>query len=243
MASRVEARRGASPGIGAAVRAAASDFYFNSLRLVAANLLWGAALLAVVGAATLVPPALLLAPLLAFPTAWVFRLAALLARGEPASFSDGLAAWRPALPILLLGIAFAGCGAILLGNVLFGIGSDSVLGWAIATLAFWGLVAEWLLAWTVWPVLLDPARAGRPIRQRLRLAALLLLAYPRRIGTLGFLLLVIVVVSTIAFVALLTISVAFSALIAAQFVLPAADRVEARLAEREDAAPVRPTDS
>ena len=58
---------------------------------------------------------------------------------------------------------------------------------------------------------------------------------------LGLLLLVIVAISTIAFVALLTFAVAFSALVAARFVLPAADRLEARLAGPEVAAPVPPT--
>lgn len=197
--------------------------------------------MAILVAGAFVPYALILAPLLAFPIAWIFRLTALLARGGPASFWDGLAARHAVVPTLLLGIAFAGCGVILLGNIALGLASDSPIGWALATLAFWGLLAEWLLAWTVWPLLLDPAREGRPIRERLRLAALLLLAYPRQMVSLGLTLLVVIVVSTTAFVALLTVGVVFSALIAARFVLPAADRLEARLADREVAAPVPPT--
>ena len=218
-----------------------SDFYFNSLRLVAANLLWGATLLAILVATAVVPYALFLGPALALPTAWIFRLAALLGRGEPASFWDGLAAWHLWVPTLLLGIAFAGSGVIFLGNIALGFGSDSLIGWAIATLAVWGLVAEWLLAWTTWPLLLDPARAGRPVRERLRLAALLLLAYPRKLCLLGIVMLVIVAVSTVAFVALLTFAVAFSALIATHLVLPAADRLEARLADGAAAVPIGPT--
>ena len=242
MASKAEPPRlPVSPGLRAALSAAGTDFYFNSLRLVAANVLWGATLLAVLVMAALAPVALLLVPILAFPTAWTFRLAALLARDQPASFWDGLAAWHGAVSTLLLGIAFAGCGVIFIGNIVLGLGSDSLVGWALATLAFWGLVAEWLLAWTVWPLLLDPTRAGRPIRERLRLAVLLLFAYPRKIGILGLTLLVVVAISTIAFVALLTVAVAFAALVAARFVLPAADRLEARLAERDTAVPVQPT--
>ena len=80
-----------------------------------------------------------------------------------------------------------------------------------------------------------------PVRERLRLAALLLLAYPRKLGGLGLTLFVVVAISTIAFVALLTFAVALSALVAARFVLPAADRLEGRLAGREVAVPVGPT--
>jgi len=45
----------------------------------------------------------------------------------------------------------------------------------------------------------------------------------------GLVLLALLVLSTIAFVALLTVSVAFSALVAARYVLPAADRLETAL--------------
>lgn len=241
MASRAEAGLPPAPRLRTAVRAAATDFYFNSWRLVPANLLWGATLVALMVAATLAPAALVLSPLLALPTAWIFRMAALIGRDQPATFWDGLAAWRSALPVLLLGIALAGCGAVFLSNIVIGIVSGTFLGWAIATMAFWGLVAEWLLAWTIWPLLFDPARADHPLRARLRLAALLVLAHPRRIGGLGLVLLAVFVISTIAFIALLTVSVAFSAIVAARYVLPAADRLEARLAERALSAPQPPT--
>jgi hypothetical protein len=220
----------APPRVSAAIRAAVTDFYFNSWRLVPANLLWGVTFLLIVVAGTIVPAALFLAPVLALPAAWVFRIAGLIGRGEPASFWDGAAAWRSPLPVLLLGVAFGASAAIFIGNIAIGITSDAPIGWAIATLAFWGLVVEWLLAWTVWPLLFDPTRAGRPVRDRLRLAVLLVLAHPRQIGGLGLVCLVCLVASTVAFVALLTISVAFTALVAARYVLPAADRLEARLA-------------
>jgi hypothetical protein len=229
VASRAESGLPPAPRLRAAVRTAATDFYFNSWRLVPANLLWGAAVLVILVAATIVPSAIFLAPLLALPTAWIFRMAGRIGRDEPTSFWDGLAAWRSPLPVLLLGVAFAGCAAIFCGNIVIGIASDNLVGWAIATFAFWGLVAEWLLAWTVWPLLFDSARADRPVRQRLRLAVLLVLAHPRQIGGLGLVLLALLALSTIAFVALLTISVAFSALVAARYVLPAADRLETAL--------------
>jgi hypothetical protein len=207
-----------------------SDFYDNSWRLVPANVIWGAALIALWIGFSIAPPLILLAPLLAFPTAAIFRIAALVGRGEGASFWDGPAAWRTYLvPILLLGTALAGCMAVFLVNIAFGLLSGSVLGWVIATLAFWGLVVTWLLAWTSWPVLLDPARADRPIRDRLRTAALLVVAFPVRIAALGGLLAVLLLVSAVTVIVLLTASVALAALVATRFVLPAADRLDQRL--------------
>ena len=90
----------------------------------------------------------------------------------------------------------------------------------------------WLVAWAAWPLLLDPDRADRPVRERLRTAVLLVLAYPLRMAMLGALLAVVVLVSSVAVVALMTISVSFAALVATRYVLPAADRLEARLEAR-----------
>jgi hypothetical protein len=87
-------------------------------------------------------------------------------------------------------------------------------------------------AWIAWPILLDPARAAEPARDRLRLAALLVLAHPLRVAGLGLVLAVLVVVSTVAVIALVTVSVGFGALVASRYVLPAADRLEARLDAR-----------
>jgi hypothetical protein len=81
----------------------------------------------------------------------------------------------------------------------------------------------------MWPIFSDQARAGRPVAERARLAALLVLARPGRIGALGLVLAVLLAVSAAAVVALATVSVAFSALVASRFVQPAADRLEAVL--------------
>ena len=87
----------------------------------------------------------------------------------------------------------------------------------------------WLVSWTAWPLLLDPVRADRPVRERLRTAVLLVLAYPIRLGALGAVLALIVLASTVAFIALMTISVAFAALVATRYILPAADRLDERM--------------
>lgn len=231
MASRAEGAAVARwPTVGFAVRAALGDFYVNSLRLVPANLLWGATLIAVWLALLITPLGVLLLPLLAFPTASIFRIAVLVVRGGQLSLRDGFRVWRtdPG-PILVLGIVLVGSLAVFLVNIISGVRSGGVIGWVVATCAAWGAGVAWLVSWTAWPLLLDPSRADRPVRERVRTAVLLVLAYPIRLGALGAVLAGIVLASTVALIALMTISVAFAALVAARYVLPAADCLEGRL--------------
>ena len=221
---------GPGPTIGGAVRAAIGNAWYHSWRLVPANLVWSVVALLIGAAAILAPPAILLVPLLALPTAGMFRLAGRIVRGDAVAFSDATDAWRSDVrATLATGAGLALATAILAVNLLTGLGSGTPLGWAIATLAGWGLVGLWLFAWVAWPILADPRRAGRPAVARLRLAALLLLAHPARIGALGLVLGVFLVVSAVALVALVTVSVSLAALVAAELVLPAADRLEVRL--------------
>jgi hypothetical protein len=232
VASRAEPVLAAAPGLRAAVRVAATDFYFNSWRLVPANLLWGAVFIGLLVGSSLQPAVAVLAPLLAVPTVGIFRMAALVARGEGATFRDGLAAWQTMfVPTLLLGMALAGCAVVLIGNIALGLLNGGVVGWSLATLAAWGLLATWVVGWTAWPLLVDPARANRPVQARLRIAVLLVVAEPGRMAALGVLLAILIAASAVAFAALVSISVAFAALVVSRYVLPAADRLEARLGD------------
>lgn len=252
MASRAEAiatgaseavpRPATSPTFFGAVRAALSDGYYHSWRLVPANVLWAVAAIGLAVAALAIPLGILLLPLLALPTAGVFRVTTRIVRGVAVSFWDAVDAWRSDLLATLV----VGAGAVLLSlvlgtNAVLGLSSDSPIGWGLATMAAWGLAALWAVAWTAWPILEDPGRRGTPLRARLRLAVLLALAHPIRIGALALGLAVFLVLSTIAIVALVTVSVSFSALIASRYVLPAADRLETRLgAGPEPAIELRP---
>jgi hypothetical protein len=222
------------PTIGGALRAAAGDFFFNSWRLVPANVLWAAGLVAtLIALATLPPLGLLLAVLLTVPAAGVFRLAAIVARGEPASFSDALEVWTDQpMRLLGLGLAIVAAGLVLVTNVLTGTASGSPIGWAIATFAGWGLLAGWCWLLCLWPILLDPTRS-RGIVVSSRLAALVVLAQPFRLALLGAVLALALVVSAVAFLLLFTVTLSYVALAAARYVLPATDRMEIFLAERE----------
>ncbi len=219
-----------APSLGGAVRAALGDLYFHSWRLVPANVLWAVIAVAVLVALALSLVGYVLAPLLALPTAGIFRMTARIARGEAVSFWDAIAAWRTGVwSELALGTALLLAGLVFAVNVATGIVLGTVPGWALATLAFWGLAAAWLYAWTAWPLLADPRRARWPARFRLQLAGLLVLAHPVRLAVLGVALAIFLVASTIAIVALVTVSVVVSALIATRLVLPAADRLDERL--------------
>jgi hypothetical protein len=214
------------------VRAALSDYYFNSMRLVPANLVWGFGLILLVLIGTVSPLlGLALLPLLALPTAGVFRVAARIVRGE-----TGVGTRDIAWPYrqrrgrwLMVGVAVVAAGIVLGTNVLVGLVGGDPAGWAIATLAGWGLVVVWCGTLVAWPLLVDPARTAASLPDGLRLAGGLLLAHPLRFAGLGFAMAVVTAISIALTAAILTVSVAFVALVACRSVYPAADRLEPAL--------------
>jgi uncharacterized membrane protein YesL len=218
------------------MRAAAVDFYYHSLRLVVANVVWGVAFFVILGIWLSVGPiALLLAPLLAIPWVGVVRLAALIARADDVVLSDAFGAYRRWLvPALVGGFSFVLAAFALVTNLAVGLQFGGIPGWSFATLSGWGLVMAWLVALSFWPLLVDPRRDDLSALRKLRLAAILAIAYPLRVAALGFVAAVISVVSTVAIAAIVTISVAYVALVSCRFVLPAADRLEGRTLPEPD---------
>ena len=230
--------RGSGAGLRSALKGAAVDFYYQSIRLVPANILWGFGLLALLAAVIVGGPVvtLLAAPLLAIPYAGVARLAASTARGRDVVLSDLWRAYREFGPSALgLGAVLTLAAAILASNVLIGAAQGGFIGWAFATVAASGLLAIWVLSFPLWLLLVDPQRSEQPRRERLRLAILLVLAAPGRTAVLAFFLAIVLAVSTVAFAALLTISVAYVNLVAARYLLPLADRLETWLEARAGA--------
>jgi hypothetical protein len=225
------------PTLRGALRSSVSDFYFNSWRLVPANLLWGLGLgILYVLALVFWPAAIVLSPLLCLPVVSMHRIGGRIVRGEDVSLSDGLHAWREVgLGALVVGAVAIGAGAVMLANLIGGLQTADMAGVAFATLAAWGLIigVVWLCAF--WPILGDPNRSEYGFRASARLTAYLVLAHPVRFGALGLLLLVLYVASTLAFAALVTVALAFGAMVACRYVLPAADRLESQIAARNAA--------
>jgi hypothetical protein len=220
------------PSIGTAMRRAGVDLYFNSLRFVPANLLWG---LAALGIAVLVlawPPAIVLSVALGPPLAGIFRMAALLARGEPASFGDFVGGIRRyALPAVSLAAAALGIAIVLVTNVVLGFGGDlGPIGWFLGASALYGLVALAMFLVAVWPILVDPGHEGVPAWRRVRLAGLVVIGRPGRLFALTALLVAALALATVLLGALLMVGVAFAAILATRWTLPTLDHLEARLA-------------
>ena len=224
-----------TPRLAGAFRAAASDFYYQSTRLVAANVVWGAALLAILALAIWVSPALgiVASPLLCVPLAGVARLAAQIVRGEDVVLSDAWSAMRRyAVPAFVAGCGLVAATAVFVTNAVSGVAAGSPFGLAFATLAGWGLLTTWTVAIAFWPILVDPAREAMTLSSRVRLAGLIVLAEPLRFAGLAVAVGLILALSALVVAALLTVSVAFVAVAAARVVLPAADALEDRVGRR-----------
>jgi hypothetical protein len=222
----------AVPTLKGAFRLAATDFYYQSLRLVPANVAWGAGFLAVLAIAFWLSPALALvvAPLLCLPLVGIARVAAQIVRGEDVVLSDVTTAMRShRLSALAAGVVFEVATLVAATNVVAGIAGGGAIGWAFAMLAAWGLAALWVVGLAFWPLFVDPARDAMPVAARARLAGLVVLAHPARFASLGASVAVVTIVSAVAFAALLSVSVAFIALVASRVTLPSADQLEARL--------------
>jgi hypothetical protein len=225
-----------APTIGGALRAGASDLFFNSWRAVPVNLVFGAVLLLVlfVAAVAGIIVAAVVSVLLAPPLAGLFRLGSLATRGCDVNLSDAIDPIREApVAVLAAGTMFAAATIVLATNVVTGLLVGGMLPWMVSTAAAWGLLASLVLGFTWWPLATDPSRAGVPHRARARLAILLAVAHPVRFAALTIVLTAILLASTVVFAALLSVSVALCAFIACRYVLPAADRLDARLEGRQ----------
>lgn len=215
-----------------ALRAGLTDFYFNSWRLAPANLVWGAGFVALVAAAVQAPPVLFLAGLLAVPLAGIQRMAALIARGQPAAFSDFTQGMRRyGLVAFGIGTAAAIAAFVLVTNTLLGFESGAPLGWFVGVSALYGLVGLGIYLVLLWPVLVDPQHEATSLRRRLSLAGVVLLGRPVRAIALAMVVVGLLALSVVLFAAIVLVSVAYTSLVSARVVLPTLDEVERRVPE------------
>jgi hypothetical protein len=220
-----------APGLGQAMRDAAVDLYYHSIRLVPANMVWGAALVLVFvfvwqGAWL---PAFLASPLLTLALVGVARLAGLIVRKEEVVLSDAWSAARERLrPAVVVGLLSVAATVVLGSNVVVGVATGTPFGYLLAVFAAWGLVALWFTSLPFWILLADPARSAWSAAEVVRLTALLLLARPLLLVGLGLASSAVLLVSAILVAVLPIVSVAYAALVTAHVILPAADVVSAQ---------------
>jgi uncharacterized membrane protein YesL len=215
--------------IGRAVRHAAIDFYFNSLRFVPANLIWSFGVLAVLFLGVAWPPALLLGVMVAGPLAGMHRMAALLARGEAASFSDFVEGMRR-FGVAAIGVAAGAVitAIVLTTNVATGFGSGDPLGWFLGATALYGDIALAMFLVALWPILVDPRHEAAPLRRRLQLAGLVVIGRPGRLFLLTALIVLLLAIATALFAAIVLVAVGYVSLLATRWVLPTVDELESR---------------
>lgn len=215
--------------IGRALREAAVDFYFNSWRFLPANAVWGLGLLAVLVLGVAWPPAFALVVLLAIPVAGMHRMAALIVRGEAASFSDFVGAMRTyAVPAAAISAATAVLAAVLATNIVVGFEGGGPLGWFLGASALYGEIALAMFMVAFWPVLVDPRREAAPLRRRLGLAALVVIGRPGRLFLLTLVVILLLALSVVLLAAIVLVAVGYTSLVASRWVLPTLDLLETR---------------
>jgi hypothetical protein len=202
----------------ASLRAALRDFYENSWRLVPLNVALAAALVVVLVAASYAQLALALLVLL-FPLALALMHSAVLLAREGVfvggSFAVGLRAhWRRGLQLGLLNAVVLGGGAF---GVLFYL-RGSAATWPLAFVLLYIVVAFCVYQVVLWPLAIEAPRSS--LRALLRAAAVELL---RRPGSAFVLVLALALVNlagvAAALLPFLTLTIAYSFLAAAHFVL------------------------
>ena len=237
----------AAPTLRASLRRAAQDLYANSWRFLGANLILGVVLLAVALVSVGAPIGVLGLVLAAPPAAGIMRMAVRLHREEHADLDDFIEAIRSPWRALVLGGVQLLVLLVLLVDVMLGGVIGGMLGAVLSVSALYGVLIWWIYALVLWPLLEDPLRADMRLRARLRLAALVLVAFPLRMLAAGLLLGALMLASAVSVVPMVSIAVAFAWLVAAHLVLPLADRIERRprpdaAVETEDLPPTEPTD-
>ena len=225
-----------APRLVAVLRTSASDLYYHGVRLVVINLAWGLAVLLTGYVLLRSPLGLVLVVALIPITIGLMGTATRLVRERTIVLSDFVATIRHRFwSHLGVGLAQVVILVVAFVDLLIGLQLGGVPGLILVVVAVDTAIAIWLLAVSTWPILLDPLRAGDPLRARLRLGALLLVAHPVRIGGMAVGLAIFLAVSTILAAALVTVSGAYAFLLAAHWILPAADRLEGRATLTSDA--------
>ena len=204
--------------MGVALRAAVSDFYGQSWRLALLNAALSLAVVPLLLLALWVPLVLVVAVLVAGPLAMaLMHCAVTLAETEELRLGCALAGlrlhWRR-------GLALGATGGAVLGAGLYALtfyGTRAA--WPLAALVVYVLFAFGLVQLCLWPLAVH--EPGSPLRALYRAALELALRRPLETAALGLVLLVVNLAgAAAALMPLLTLTIAFTFLAAAHYVLP-----------------------
>jgi hypothetical protein len=217
-----------APRIGATARQSALDLYYNFASLIPANVIFGIGLILVIGAMAVAPFGWIAVIGLVPLAAGCMRLATSLVRDGHTDLGTYAAQILRPWPAWALGGAQLGAVLVLVVDLVVGSALDNPMGGVLVVSALYGMAILWIYAVVAWPIVLDPVRADQSVATRLRLAGMLLVAQPARMAALAVLLGVFLVVATVAVAAIVTFALALACLVAARYVLPAADRLEGR---------------
>lgn len=217
------------PRLARAVRDAAIDLYYHSVRLVTGNVAWGILVLATLWLGLATPLLLVVGVLVQVPVAiGIQNMAVSVVRHDNTVMSDLLVAVRERRSLSALGVGQLVLLIVAVSDAAIGLSFGGPLGAFLAASAVYLVFILWSLSLACWPILLDPVRRDEPLGRRLRLGVTLALAHPIRISILALLALVFLAASTLLAAVLISVSIAFTCLVAARYVLPAADRLEGR---------------
>jgi len=205
--------------VGAALKAALLDFYRQSWRLVVLNSAFSAAALAIVLLALYTPAALVLVVLLGPLASALMHCTVILARTEELTLDEALVGlrlhWKRGLVLGALTAAVVGLGALAMS---FYAGRGPLV-FPLAVVVFYLLAFFAVFQMWLWP--LAVFERDRPFGDVMRDAARGLVVRPATsVGLALALAAVNLVAAAAAVLPLLTLSIAFTFLAAAHFVLP-----------------------
>lgn len=212
-------------GSGVALRLAARDLYANSWRLVPLNALFGAIVVAAFAVAIPVHALAVLVVLAGPVAAALAHSAVTLVRTGNLAFADTVAGlrrhWRRGL---LLGAA--GSAFVLLAAIAVRVYAHSTLAWPLAFVVIYLVVALGVFQALLW--VLAVAEPERPLRESAAAALQSILNRPGSTAALGAALIAVNALGlAVAVMPFLTLTVAYSFVAVAHFVLPRPTQEEA----------------
>ena len=213
-----------APSLARAIRDSFARYLDEIVVYLVVNVAWMLVLAAFAFVRIGVPVAIVFAPLLALPTAALMRMAVASARDRSPTWAmarvelgrvPGRKVALAAVQLLVIGFG--------LTNVFLGVGISGLLGALSAIVSGYVVLATWMYALALWPIVCDPERKG-PVGEQLRVALAVVVVRPLQLGLLALLAALAVVVSLQLIVPAIFLP-SLVLLVVAGYVVPVADEL------------------